>query len=175
MRDSRLLLQRTRAYDLHRRAKVPVDRPATFLDIPRFEQVIRRRIVVYSAGTGNCTPVYRGTPFPGKSPIFLYYTGTSNNGHFDAIISITGCICSSFYGESRPKPYDDKKKHWCDTFCRRCLTHNCTSLTPACREMSPTSIVCHTCNRTFLNQACFDTHLCSRVRCGKSTCETLCR
>ena len=74
IRDSRGNAQLKSAMMLHKFADVPTNRPSTLMDIPKFEKVIKRRIVVFSTTTGNSEPLYRGTPYAGKETIFLYHS-----------------------------------------------------------------------------------------------------
>ena len=177
VRDHRGNEQKKRALELHRLAGVRNDKPASFMDLPKFEHIIRRRIIVYSATTGNSSPIYQGTPYPGKSPIFLYHTapvasGEMHPGHFDAVTSITGCLNSSFFCVTCLKPYDDKKKHFCETYCQMCWTHNCPSLLEPSGNLL--SFVCTQCNRTFNDKECLDRH--TQTKHGstpKSACKLL--
>ena len=59
LRKSCSRMQKEKALELHRKAKVSSSQPCNFNDLPMFETALNSQIIVYSATKGN-KPIYVG-------------------------------------------------------------------------------------------------------------------
>ena len=141
----RLSCQKVEALKLMKKCGIPDDREGRVIDIPLYEKVLERRIVVFSSPEHK---IYGGSPNFG-STLFLYYSyGENGEGHFDTIVSMSGFMCKKFYCETCMIGYN--RNHSCNDFCYTC----CRSKCPKTQE-----IVCDFCHQTCRSQACYDSHI----------------
>ena len=134
--------QTNQAEDLHVKAGVPMTRMSTFEDLPKFEQAINARVVVFDIQLQKSI-VYYGDESK-ETVIYLCKDGE----HFDLISSITG-----FFGKNR--------------FCHNCLktyrdNHNCAVTCIVCKQSgclrTDHPVPCSDCNMTCRSQTCYDQH-----------------
>ena len=108
IRNSKSPMQRKLAEIVHGQTGLPFNLPVSLKDIPLFEHVTQRQVVVFSATSAN-KPIYVGTPRDKR--IYLYHTITARGGHFDTIGSITGCLGVAYFCEKCFIGYQVKSKH----------------------------------------------------------------
>ena len=82
-------LQKDTAEELHQKTGLSLCAPVSFNEIHLFESAIDTQIVVFGSIRYN-KPMYVGEARDKR--IYLYYTEPHGEGHFDAIVNITGCL-----------------------------------------------------------------------------------
>ena len=140
-------LRKQAARYLCREAGVNYGTPGTLTDLPKFEAVIERKIVVVSNYGGN--QIIRALDGDTQL-IFLYLKDAEGNrvGHFHAITSITAFLGRKHFCYDCMKPYSVSHKN-CPAKkqrkeCRTCGREDCV------KEIS---VKCPLCNFTFLLSA----------------------
>jgi hypothetical protein len=137
--------QKKEALKLMQSAKIPCDREGRLTDLPLYESVLQRRIVVFSNPEQK---IYGGNPNYGKT-LFLYYSsGGNGEGHFDTIVSMSGFMCKKHYCETCMTGYN--KQHSCIDLCFVCKRRQCPKLQET---------VCDHCHQKCRSQECYDLHL----------------
>ena len=159
-------IQTNLAQELHTKANVPTDRPATLNDVPKFERAIKTQIIILSAVKGN-RPSYVGTKGY-KQVIYLYMSNPSDQernqgnsiGHFDAVVNIKGLLGVQNWCSHCQKPFKNKNGHRCIKYCPTCQSEEC--------EIDNNARYCPDCHLHVRSNDCFHCHKLNRyVRCGK--------
>ena len=164
IRDSRRIIQRERALDLHRVANVPLG-PCGLKEVDLFQQyLVNYQIIVVSGDQDNAIiypPQPRTNPNPEKS-IYLYYQAN----HFDVITKLPGFLNTNYFCHQCHKGYDHTTDHLCDGMCYSCRGFGCT--------IEDNGMTCQECDRFFKNQACYDRHKQEPIDGGgKTVCEKI--
>ena len=155
-------VQRTRAWELHRQAGVPI-RAYGVEEIEKFQAVLMPdiKIVVVSAEYFDGI-VYKGPTCP--ETVYLY----NRDPHFELITSMPA-FCGSVYcclKCERGYNTEDYYHHKCDFKCLAC--HE-----TGCEDMQETNqrITCGTCNRAVKGQHCMRNHRTRGAGGGMSVCQ----
>jgi hypothetical protein len=135
------------ALKINHLAGMPIDRPGNLNDISAFEEALGIRILVVSASLFHRFIYVGSNDRPERPQVFLYHV---DEEHFDAIVSVTGFFCSSYYCWTCLKPYDDKNRHNCETTCIVCKSDNCV--------LTDTPITCRKCNMETRGPDCYKRH-----------------
>ena len=139
-----------------------LDRGLALTDIPKFEDSLNVRIVVFAPHIQNRV-IYAGRKRRHDRPtLFLLYVrsnvvfgeeANSNTraGHFHPITKISGFHRCKFFCTNCLKPSSDEKKHSCYSYCSLCL-HS------PCLYIAEESKICPDCNRLARSNACLARH-----------------
>ena len=141
---------------------LPLDRPCTLADIPRFERLLNVSILVISGSQQNSFVYPVDKTGVGPRRIYLYHTQTLNGGHFDLVKSLPGLFDATYFCSLCFKPYSSVKYHKCQTFCKVCQNPNCL-------EEDPRS--CRGCLRVCRSSKCFEGHRVVKGKNRLSCCE----
>ena len=138
IRKSNRPLQREKAFELHRAAKVPLG-PCGLNEVALFQQHLTDYQIVIISGDHNNTVIYP-PPFEAtdeKPHLTLYL----HDKHFDVINSVPGFMGRSYFCFRCLKPYDHTTDHVCQNMCRSCRGFDCV--------WENDGIVCRECKRVF--------------------------
>ena len=142
-------LQKKTALHYHNLAGVPTNRPCSILDIPMFEQVLNINVVVFAAHLSNKV-MYPDTSRPvGDKQVYLYYTRSGDNGHFDCIVNIKGMLAMSYFCSKCFQSFNSISNHHCTHTCQTCQSISCVESTP---------MTCHFCQSVCRLLECFVRH-----------------
>ena len=163
IRDSRRPLQREKAFELHRAAKVPLG-PCGLNEVALFQQHLTDYQIVVISGDHNNSIVY---PPPDETtdekPHLTLYL---HNNHFDVINSVPGFLGRSYFCPRCLKPYNTTTDHLCAAMCRSCRGFGCV--------IENDGIVCNECKRLFKSQSCYDRHRTEPIDGGgKTVCQVI--
>ena len=139
--------------------------PASFNDISKFEEVLNAGVYVVSTRASNKVLRIPNVDENGdnKQAIFIYHVDKDDHvGHFHAIVSITGFFNSSKFCKECHRPYNNAKKHPCESVCKVCTSDDCP------KTDSPVS--CRTCHFVCRSMACLKRHQTSK-KGNKTQCE----
>ena len=128
------------------RAGVPTDRYLGLNDIEPFETLLGVCINVVSSRVGN--KFVRVTEAEEKPRLYLYHVDTETEKHWHGIANIQGFFKVSYFCHTCFKPYNDKSKHTCTTWCEVCLHDHCLE--------ADVQMGCRTCGRVCRSVACFE-------------------
>ena len=161
--DSRRPLQREKAFELHRAAKVPFG-PCGLNEVALFQQHLTDYQIVIISGDHNNSIIY---PPPDEAtdekPHLTLYL---HDNHFDVINSVPGFLGRSYYCFRCLKPYDHTTDHICSAMCRSCRGFGCV--------IENDGIVCNECKRLFKSQSCYDRHRTEPIDgSGKTVCQVI--
>ena len=163
IRDSRKPLQREKAFDLHRAAKVPLG-PCGLNEVALFQQYLTDYQIRVISGDHNNSTIYPPEP-PGtdeKQPLTLYF----HDNHFDVINSIPGFLGRSYFCYRCDKAYDHVTDHLCTNMCRSCRGFECA--------WEGEGIVCRECKRLFKSQRCYNRHKNEPINGGgRTVCQVI--
>ena len=142
-------LQKKTALRYHNLAGVPTNRPCSILDIPMFEQVLNIHVVVFAAHLNNKV-MYPDTSRPvGDKRVYLYYTRSGDNGHFDCIVNIKGMLAMSYFCSKCFQGFNSISNHHCTHTCQTCQSISCVESTP---------MTCRSCQSVCRSLECFVRH-----------------
>ena len=163
IKDSRKPLQREKALELHRAAKVPLG-PCDLNEVVLFQQHLTDYQIVIISGDHNNSIIY---PPPDEAtdekPHLTLYL---HDGHFDVINSVPGFLGRSYFCPRCLKPYDHTTDHLCAAMCRSCRGFGCV--------WENDGIVCRECKQVFKNQSCYDRHRTEPIDgSGKTVCQVI--
>ena len=163
IKDSRKPLQREKAFELHRAAKVPLG-PCGLNEVALFQQHLTDYQIVIISGDHNNSVIY---PPPDEAtdekPHLTLYL---HRNHYDVINSVPGFLGRSYYCFQCFKPYNTTTDHICSTMCRSCRGFGCV--------IENDGIVCNECKRLFKSQSCYDRHRTEPINGGgKTVCQTI--
>ena len=163
IKDSRKPLQREKAFELHRAAKVPLG-PCGLNEVALFQQHLTDYQIVIISGDHNNSIVY---PPPDEAtdekPHLTLYL---HDNHFDVINSVPGFLERSYYCFRCLKPYNNTTDHTCPAMCRSCRGFGCV--------IENDGIVCNECKRLFKSQSCYDRHRTEPIDgSGKTVCQVI--
>ena len=138
-------------------AGVAIDRPATLLDIPKFEQALKVNISIIGSRHGNrFMRVGKNDKLP---DLYLYYVepeSTDDNvGHFHCISSITGVLQVGYFCHACKKAFCTKDRHKCAYYCIVCKHDGC---------IETQQVHCPTCKMTCRSANCFERHQIKKPR-----------
>ena len=163
IRRSNRPLQREKAFELHRTAKVPLG-PCGLNEVVLFQQYLSEYQIVIISGDHNNSIIYP-SPSSGtdeKPHLTLYL----HNNHFDVINRVPGFLGRSYFCSRCLKPYDHTTDHLCAAMCRSCRGFGCV--------WENDGIVCRECKRLFKNQSCYDRHRTEPINSGgKTVCQAI--
>ena len=164
IRDSRCVIQRERAFDLHEAANVPLG-PCGLKEVDLFQQYLVNYQIIVVSGEQNNTIIYPHEPPANPNPeksIYLYYQAN----HFDVITSLPGFLKSHYFCHTCYKPYDVTADHLCDGMCRSCRGFGCV--------IQDNGMTCNECDRLFKNQVCYDRHKQEPINGGgRTVCQVI--
>ncbi len=155
--DSRRQAQENDAWELHRKAGVPIG-PCGISEVKQFQKYLTEyEINIVSMEHGN-TIIYPEQPIVTKTKrIYLYL----HNNHYDVITTMPGFLNRSYFCHMCRKSYDSTVDHSCDSMCKMCRGFECSFVdTRSCVD----------CKRTFKSQACYDRHK-EPLGKGQSVCQ----
>ena len=163
IKDSRKPLQREKAFELHRAAKVPLG-PCGLNEVALFQQHLTDYQIVIISGDHNNSIIY---PPPAEAtdekPHLTLYL---HDNHFDVINSVPGFLGRSYFCPRCLKPYDHTTDHICSAMCRSCRGFGCV--------IENDGIVCGECKRVFKSQSCYDRHRTEPIDgSGKTVCQVM--
>ena len=163
IRNSDRPLQREKAFELHRAAKVPLG-PCGLNEVALFQQHLTDYQIVIISGDHNNSIIY---PPPveatDQKPHLTLYL---HDNHFDVINSVPGFLGRSYYCFRCLKPYDQTTDHICSAMCRSCRGFGCV--------IENDGIVCRECKRLFKSQSCYDRHRTEPIDgSGKTVCQVI--
>ena len=160
--DSRYTVQREKALELHRTARVPL-RPCGLNEVDLFQQHLVQYQILVVSGDQNNTIIYPPEPPTNPNPeksIYLYYQAN----HFDVITTLPGFLNTNYFCHACHKGYDHTTDHLCDGMCQSCRGFGCT--------IEDNGITCQECHRFFKNQPCYDRHKQEPINgSGRTVCE----
>ena len=161
--DSKRPLQREKAFELHRAAKVPLG-PCGLNEVALFQQHLTDYQIVIISGDHNNSVIH---PPPDEAtdekPHLTLYL---HDNHFDVINSVPGFLGRNYYCFRCLKPYDHTTDHICAAMCRSCRGFGCV--------WENDGIVCNECKRVFKNQSCYDRHRTEPIDgSGKTVCQVI--
>ena len=156
-------LQREKAFELHRAAKVPLG-PCGLNEAVLFQQHLSEYQIVIISGDHNNSIIY---PPPSsttdeKPHLTLYL----HNNHFDVINRVPGFLGRSYFCSRCLKPYNTTTDHLCAAMCRCCRGFGCV--------WENNGMVCRECKRMFKNRQCYDRHRTEPINGGgKTVCQVI--
>ena len=153
IRKSRPAFQYQEALKLRTAVGIAVARKTTVKDIAIYEQYLNVQIVVLSV-THLKRVIYRGSQRRVQKLFLVQHT----NGHYDAVISVSGFLGTRNFCENCLVPFHHKKDHRCETHCTVCESDNCLD--------TGSNVFCSDCNRTCKSQGCYDRHMSSTSNSG---------
>ena len=164
IRDSKRIIQRERAFDLHEAANVPLG-PCGLKEVDLFQQYLVNYQIIVVSGDQNNAIIYPPHPPTNPNPeksIYLYYQAN----HFDVITKLPGFLNTNYFCHQCHKGYDHTTDHLCDGMCYSCRGFGCT--------IEDNGMTCQECDRLFKNQACYDRHKQEPIDGGgKTVCEKI--
>ena len=164
IKNSNRAVQRERAFDLHRTARVPLG-PCGLNKVDLFQQHLTNYQIIVVSGDQNNTIIYPVEPPTNPNPeksIYLYYQAN----HFDVITSLPGFLNTNYFCHACHKGYDHTTDHLCDGMCKSCRGFDCT--------IQDNGMTCQECHRFFKNQVCYDRHKQEPIDdSGKTVCEAV--
>ena len=153
------------AQKLHRDAGLADDEPVGIDQVPAFERLLGRPVVVVSADHHH-RPIYSGRG--SGSPLHLYLVPNREGGyHYHAITNLKGFRGVNYLCPHCGTAFSKKHEHRCKRWCPVCQDH--------CSYTSDATL-CHSCGALCRSTACFRRHqkgtpsLCERfthcLQCG---------
>ena len=163
IRDSRKPLQREKAFELHRAARVPLG-PCGLNEVALFqEHLIHYQIVIISGDHNNSIIYPPPSSTTGEKPHLTLYL---HHDHFDVINSVPGFLGRSYFCFRCYKPYDHTTDHLCAAMCRLCRGFGCV--------WENDGMVCRECKRLFKNRQCYDRHRTEPINGGgRTVCQAI--
>ena len=163
IRDSRSPLQREKAFELHRAAKIPLG-PCGLNEVVLFQQHLSEYQIMIISGDHNNSIIYPPQP-PGtdeKPHLTLYL----HDNHFDVINRVPGFFGHSYFCFRCHKPYDCTTDHLCENMCRSCRGFGCV--------IQNDGMACRECKRMFKNRQCYDRHKTEPINGGgRTVCQVI--
>ena len=157
-------LQRERAFELHRAAKVPLG-PCGLKEVDLFQHYLTNYQIIVVSGDQNNAIIYPPQPPTNPNPeksIYLYYQAN----HFDVIRSLPGFLNRNYFCHRCHKGYDHTTDHLCKDQCQSCRGFGCT--------IKDNGMTCQECHQLFKNQVCYDRHKQEPINSGGRTmCEAV--
>ena len=128
IKDSRVPLQREKAFDLHEAANVPLG-PCGLNEVALFQQYLTDYQIVIISGDHNNSVIYppQSAGTDEKPHLTLYLHGN----HYDVINSVPGFLGRSYFCFRCYKAYDHTTDHLCTNMCRSCRGFGCNFETMA--------------------------------------------
>ena len=161
IRNSNSPVQRERAFDLHKAAKVPLG-PCGLNEVKLFQNYLTSYQIIVISGDNNNTIIYPLQPSGTEKPVIgIYY----QNNHFDVITTIKGFLNRAHFCKRCHKAYDSNFDHLCPAMCRCCRAFGC--------DWDDTRKICSECDRMFKNQACYDHHKQPIDGGGRTVCQVI--
>ena len=157
--------QTERAVELIKSTGLSLKESSSFAAIPKYEEVLKKNVVVISAGHGNKVVYPRELNSSWSGCYYVYYIPPTSDapGHFHSVKSPQGLMAMDYFCKSCLEGYSGKHKHKCRATCEKCKSTDC---------VPPSEAVSRTCRRCwvdFSSDSCFDRHL---TKDGKS--QTVC-
>ena len=152
---------RQQAIQLQTATGIPIKDEIVITHLPKFEEVMNARIVVFASNEFN-EIIYPGGDSEKPTTYFLYFQ--EEEKHYVPILSIAGFLGSCYFCMTCLKPYDHKNRHKCFECCKVCKDIAC--------DVGEAPLSCRTCNRECRSLECFQRHK-SIMNGEKSLCETV--
>ena len=163
IRDSRKPLQREKAFELHRAAKVPLG-PCGLNEVALFQQHLTDYQIMIISPDHNNSIIY--PPQPAATDEKPHLVLCLHDNHFDVINSVPGFLGRSYFCFRCYKPYDHTTNHLCTNMCRSCRGFGCV--------IENDGIACNECKRLFKNRSCYDRHRTEPIDgSGKTVCQVI--
>ena len=157
MCDHRIKDQVIEAKRIQKLAGLNPKRAVSFLDIPKFELALNRRIVVFAPHIQNRV-IYSGEKDArdeSRKSLFLVFVrdekAPNKPGHYHPIVKLQAFFRCSFFCPNCLKPASTTSSHCCDGYCSLCQHYPCTAVS---NEIS----YCYDCCRTARSKACMIRH-----------------
>ena len=141
-----------------------LNKAISFTDIPKFEKVLKCRIIIFAPHLQNKV-IYAGRDKDAKTVIYLVYVRAEESetlDHFHPIVKLASFHRCGFFCSQCLKPFSNKTTHFCEGYCNICLSDGC--------KIADDGVICLDCHRHTRSQTCMKRHkkkgLCSqKVKC----------
>ncbi|XP_051800711.1 uncharacterized protein LOC127532721 isoform X1 [Acanthochromis polyacanthus] len=136
------------ARELQRQAGLDEQTPVTFGDVSRFEEIVKRKIVIFYPTSHSQPLSHFETDYPDRSrPLFLFLL----QNHYYGIKNLKAFIGAKFVCHHCYKGFDCSYVHSCRGYCQVCNDPICPT-----EDLQP--LHCSDCNRICRSISCFARH-----------------